>query len=613
VCASRCWRRHSDRAGKRVTGRPGPRGHWPAGRNRGRFCAPRVGDHPIFEGAAFIDEAIRSIQAQTLRDIEIIVVDDGSTDGSASITEKHIAVDSRVRLVRQPNAGVAAARNVGLRLARSPWVALLDQDDVALPERLERQLGFVEANPDVAALGTYGWRIGRDGHRLSVDEEGPVDRAHLAQLRASNQAIFLGASSVLFARAVALQLGGFRSSFDGAEDTDLWTRIADEHVVLAVPEPLFEYRIHSGAQSMRRFFHQRELESLIQANAVERRAGRPELDMRTFRRSLRSQPAVQRVRRTVEWRSQYCYRRAGALLIDLHPSGFVWLAASFLVAPWVPTRRLRRQLVPRLARTRARPADGTCLLMVHRVVEQAVQDHDTSWASFRELLDALQARGSRFTTDPVSEVGSTPGLVLTFDDGTADHLAVGETLAGRGIRAIFFVSAGLIGQPGYLDEADVHRLAALGHRIGSHGLVHRRLDCLDPDRIDHELVESRRRLEAMSGLPVDLYAPVGGAAVADLPRRLEQAGYVGARSTRWGIYRDMRERWAMPSLPVTELTVRRGWVEEATHSMRLPTRLALLRAAKDALPGGLRSRVRHVLTFPAARGGDSHGKCEIVR
>jgi Polysaccharide deacetylase len=246
-------------------------------------------------------------------------------------------------------------------------------------------------------------------------------------------------------------------------------------------------------------------------------------------------------------------------------------------------------------RTGARPGAGTCLLMVHRVVDQPVRDHDTSWARLRELLDALQAGGSRFTTDPVSEGGSSPCLALTFDDGTADHLAVGETLAGRGIRAIFFVSAGQIGQPGYLDEAGVRRLAALGHRIGSHGLFHQRLNRLDPGRLDHELVESRRQLEAISGRPVDLYAPVGGAAVADLPRHLEQAGYVGARSTRWGIYRDVRERWAMPSLPVTELTLRRGWVEEATRSMRLPPRLALLRAAKDALPGGLRSRVRHLL------------------
>ena len=103
-------------------------------------------------------------------------------------------------------------------------------------------------------------------------------------------------------------------------------------------------------------------------------------------------------------------------------------------------------------RTRARPGGGICLLVVHRVVDQAVRDHDTSWASFRELLEALQTGVRRFTTDPVSEVGSTPGLALTFDDGSGDHLAIGETLAGRGIRGIFFVSARLVGQPGYLDE-----------------------------------------------------------------------------------------------------------------------------------------------------------------
>ena len=246
--------------------------------------------------------------------------------------------------------------------------------------------------------------------------------------------------------------------------------------------------------------------------------------------------------------------------------------------------------------TAVRRVDGTCLLMVHRVIDRPILDHDTSWASFRNLLDTLEARRTSITAEPAVEAGPAPRVALTFDDGTEDHLAVGETLAERGIPGIFFVSAGLIGQPGYLDEAGLRRLAELGHRIGSHGLAHQRLDELGPGLLDHELVGSRRLLESLSGRTVDLYAAVGGVPVAGLADHLERAGYVGARTTRWGIYRDVRDRWTMPSVPVTELTVRRRWVDEATRSMRLPRRLTLLRATKDALPRGLRTRVRHVLS-----------------
>jgi peptidoglycan/xylan/chitin deacetylase (PgdA/CDA1 family) len=245
-----------------------------------------------------------------------------------------------------------------------------------------------------------------------------------------------------------------------------------------------------------------------------------------------------------------------------------------------------------------KPKEGrraaTCLLMVHRVVDRPVRDHDTSRESFLRLIDLFQARGRRFTTDPTPGADS-PGVTLTFDDGTADHLAVGEELARRDIPAIFFVSADLIGLPDYLDAEGVRRLSALGHRIGSHGLRHERLDQLDATMVDRELGESRRLLESMCGRPVDLYAPVGGAPVPDLPERLERAGYAGARSTRWGIHTDIRDQWAMPCLPVTEGTLRRGWVVEAVDGMRLPARLGVLRTIKDVLPGGIRSRVRHLL------------------
>src|SRR3954471_15295960 len=107
---------------------------------------------PVHNGAAFLREALDSIIGQTYERWECIVVDDGSTDGSCAIVEGYR--DARVRLVRQPvNLNVANASNLALRLAQGKYLARLDQDDIALPQRLEAQVARMEADPGIAVCG----------------------------------------------------------------------------------------------------------------------------------------------------------------------------------------------------------------------------------------------------------------------------------------------------------------------------------------------------------------------------------------------------------------------------------------------------------------------------
>lgn len=300
---------------------------------------------PVYNCEAFFDETLRSARAQTLRDIEIIVIDDGSTDGSMSIAERHASADQRIRLFRQPNSGVASAQNHGVREARAPWIALLGADDVALPQRLERQLAYLSAHPRTKVLGTYGWRIGARGRELGAFDVGPRDQAHFERLRSANEAIYLLASSVVFSRDVALAAGGFRE-LDVAEDVDLWTRIADYHLVEALPERLVLYRVHTASMSSAALFRQLEAALWISAASARRRAGLPELTRDEFHSLLKSEPLHRRVRRHLRWTSQYCYRIAGGLLADRRARGFLWLLASFLVWPPVPVWRLKQQMVP---------------------------------------------------------------------------------------------------------------------------------------------------------------------------------------------------------------------------------------------------------------------------
>jgi peptidoglycan/xylan/chitin deacetylase (PgdA/CDA1 family) len=113
-----------------------------------------------------------------------------------------------------------------------------------------------------------------------------------------------------------------------------------------------------------------------------------------------------------------------------------------------------------------------CVLTFHRIVRTKERDHDIEWRTFRTLLEELSAVDTTIIAD-LAPVDSTAGdVVLTFDDGTEDHLSAGEELAERGMRGVFFVSAGKMGEAGYLRADDVRRLHSLGHIIGSHGLSH---------------------------------------------------------------------------------------------------------------------------------------------
>ncbi len=307
-----------------------------------------------FNGERYIDEALRSVREQTLTDIEILAVDDGSTDRTAEILARHAAEDPRIRIERIDHCGLAEARNRGLELARSRWVALMDDDDIALPQRLERQLAFLTATPGLAALGTWAWHIGPRGRRSSVSDTGPGSTHDLDRIRSEGKAVFLITPTVVLDRDAVRAIGGFRQWMFPAEDLDLWTRLADTGTVLALPERLLNYRVHHGSVSSTRFAQQMERILLVEENARRRRAGLLELSVAEFQECLGRQSRWRRIQRARLWRARYQYRVAGALLADRDPRGMLWLAGSILLAPSVVLGRLRRQVIPWLP-ARARP------------------------------------------------------------------------------------------------------------------------------------------------------------------------------------------------------------------------------------------------------------------
>jgi len=199
---------------------------------------------PTYNRGELLIETIESILAQTAKPGEVIVVDDGSTDDTQ---ERLARYADRVRYVRQPNQGVAAARNHGVREARGKWIAFIDSDDVWHPRKLECQLRVLADYPDLGILGTalFNWPA-PEFPNVSCEVSGKVTFIPWDRLVVRN---YLATSSVIARRDVLDRVGEFDTNLQGPEDRDLWLRIGETAAVANLKTPLTGYRVVPGSVS----------------------------------------------------------------------------------------------------------------------------------------------------------------------------------------------------------------------------------------------------------------------------------------------------------------------------------------------------------------------------
>lgn len=186
----------------------------------------------------YLSGALESALRQTLRDIEVVVVDDGSTDRTPAVVRPFL-LDPRVRYVRTEHRGVSVAKNLAVRTGTAPLVAFLDADDVWLPQKLERQLPLLERDPGVGVAYTRRYEIDPEGRRRPFRRP-PFHRGRVAEpLFRGN---FICFSSAVIRRDAFERAGGFDESLPMAVDYDLWLRVALTHRFDYVEEPLVLYR-----------------------------------------------------------------------------------------------------------------------------------------------------------------------------------------------------------------------------------------------------------------------------------------------------------------------------------------------------------------------------------
>lgn len=200
---------------------------------------------PAYNAAATIGDTLESLRAQTFTNWEAIVIDDGSTDGTArAIAALH---DPRIRVFRYPNAGQAESRNRALQWAKGELIAFLDADDWWTPDKLQDQWAALEADP--AAAVAYSWTdyVNDRNERLHPGfHSGPSGEVYRALLL--NNFIENGSNPLVRRRAVET-VGGFRDRFIPAEDWDYWLRLAQKFPFVAVPKAQVRYRVSAVSSS----------------------------------------------------------------------------------------------------------------------------------------------------------------------------------------------------------------------------------------------------------------------------------------------------------------------------------------------------------------------------
>jgi glycosyltransferase involved in cell wall biosynthesis len=198
---------------------------------------------PTHNHAAYIRQAIDSALAQTSAPLEVIVVDDGSTDDTPRILAEY---GSLIRAIRQANTGVSAARNTGIAAAAGDLIALLDSDDSWAPTKLERQIARMAVDPDLGLVHCGCERTDDAGRRLSVSLGGMEGWVAAAMLRFDREVIAAPGSCLLVRKRVVEEIGGFDARLPPSEDWDFCYRVATRYPIGYVREVLVRYRIHQA-------------------------------------------------------------------------------------------------------------------------------------------------------------------------------------------------------------------------------------------------------------------------------------------------------------------------------------------------------------------------------
>jgi glycosyltransferase involved in cell wall biosynthesis len=265
----------------------------------------------VRNGMPYVRETIDSILAQTFQDWEFVINDNASNDGTVEYIESRAREDARIRFYPSArNLGCAGGFNRAFAHSSGRWVAIIDGDDRALPNRLERQLAFVASHPDIKVASCLAHYIDQEGRRVGKTAHNLTSPEAFRRYMETNEAIGILNPGAFIDRDAFVEAGGYRDEFFPAEDIDLWARISERGMILVQPERLMEYRVHAGSSVTQSFMAARMKYEWSRRCSAARRSGRPEPEWQAFLAEWHAEPWPRRLNRWRKINAKRFYRVA---------------------------------------------------------------------------------------------------------------------------------------------------------------------------------------------------------------------------------------------------------------------------------------------------------------
>jgi glycosyltransferase involved in cell wall biosynthesis len=307
---------------------------------------------PAYNSERFIGAAIGSILHQTFKTFEFNIVDDGSTDRTAEIIDSYVKEDPRLNVIRADHRGVSNAINLGVEHAKYNWIAIMHADDIALPQRLERQIRASRVNSDVVAWGAYAFQINERSKVLGLSKVGATTVEEFYKKYRRGETIQLIHPTALICKRALLKMGGYNTMFHSCEDLELFNRLSLLGPILAIPEALILYRIHRSSNTMQRFFEMRAFARFIRSCQRARAEGQEPPTWHRFKEEYEGTPMFKKARRQIDDLSQFYYRKfAVEVSSERYLQATIFFCLSIVLNPRYALPRVWNQRFSKLARS----------------------------------------------------------------------------------------------------------------------------------------------------------------------------------------------------------------------------------------------------------------------
>ncbi|TGE04308.1 glycosyltransferase family 2 protein [Hymenobacter fodinae] len=282
---------------------------------------------PVYNQEPYLAETIESVLGQSFTDFELLILDDGSKDGSADIIRRYAATDARIHAFFEPNAGKCNATNKLVEKAQAHWCAFLDADDVMLPERLARQVAFHEANPAIGASSCHCTYISPTGEFLGVQRYlGLRTVEECQQALANNEFVKCAFTGFMTSKAAFFEAGGLRNQCWPCDDFDFFNRLIEKGYSLVImQEILMKYRVHPSSITATKPVHTFEVMDYAAHCTTRRRSNQPEITYAEFKAARDQDPWWKKLDRKRYIYSILYHREASFAMKTRKYLSFSWL------------------------------------------------------------------------------------------------------------------------------------------------------------------------------------------------------------------------------------------------------------------------------------------------